>query len=218
VTHRSRPFPVVIAAPSGAGKTSLAQKLVERNDDIVFSVSATTRPQRAYERDGEHYYFVNDAAFDAMAAAGELLEWASVHDRRYGTPRMGVEDAIARGRYVVLDIDFQGARQVRRSFPDAVLIFVLPPSGEELRRRLSGRASEDRAQQLRRVHTARQELAAVNEFEYVVVNDDFAEALATIEAIVVAERHRVTRMLDLHARLEDLGHSLDQWIERESVG
>lgn len=217
MTHRSRPFPVVIAAPSGAGKTSLAQTLVERHEDIVFSVSATTRPQRPYEREGEHYHFVDDAAFDAMAAGGELLEYASVHGRKYGTPRRSVEEAIARGRYVVLDIDYQGARQVRAAFPDAVLIFVLPPSGDELGRRLEGRATEDRPQQLRRVRTAREELAAVREFDYVVVNDDFAQALAMIEAIVAAERHRVTRMLDLDVRVADLGHSLSQWIERESL-
>lgn len=139
-------------------------------------------------------------------------------------PRAQIRDA-AQGRgggarprqYVVLDIDYQGARQVRASFPDAVLIFVLPPSGEELQRRLAGRASEDRAQQIRRVHTARDELAAIREFDFVVVNDDFAVALATIEAIVTAERHKVARLLDLDDRVADLGHSLNDWIERESV-
>ena len=216
MTLRSRPFVLVISAPSGAGKTSLAHALLERRPEFAFSVSATTRPARPYEREGEHYYFVDDAGFDALIAAGELLEWAAVHDRKYGTPRKGVEAALARGAHVVLDIDYQGARQVRRAFPDAVLVFVLPPSAAELRRRLTGRASEDAAQVVRRVRTARDELAALDEFDYVVVNDDFEQALATLEAIVDAERHRLTRALDLDERTAELAANLNDWMEKES--
>jgi guanylate kinase len=216
VTLRSKPFVLVISAPSGAGKTSLAQGLIERRPEFAFSVSATTRPPRPYEREGEHYYFVDDAGFDALVADGELLEWAAVHDRKYGTPRKGVEAALAGGAHVVLDIDYQGARQVRRAFANAVLVFVLPPSAAELRRRLTGRASEDAAQLLRRVRTARDELSALDEFDYVVVNDDFGQALAALEAIVDAERHRPLRALDIGERTAELATNLEDWIERES--
>lgn len=217
MTSHSRPFALVIAAPSGAGKTSLAHALVDRHPEIVFSVSATTRPRRGYEREGVHYRFVDDAAFDRMIETGELLEWAAVHDWRYGTARHSVEEALARGEYVVLDIDYQGARQVRRAFPDAVLVFVLPPSGTELRRRLSERASEEPDQQLRRARTARIELSAVAEFDYVLVNDDFERAQAALEAIIAAERHRPDRSIDLGERIAELRTSLDDWIERESL-
>src|SRR5690606_15363831 len=127
-----RAFPLVIAAPSGAGKTSLARALVERHDDVVFSISATTRPRRGYEVHGKDYYFVDDVAFDRMISSGELLEWATVHGYRYGTPRQGVTECIRRGEVVVLDIDVQGARQIRAVFPESVLVFVLPPSAVEL--------------------------------------------------------------------------------------
>lgn len=212
---RNRPFVVVIAAPSGAGKTSLARALVERDPHLVFSVSATTRPRRSEERDGEHYHFVDDAGFDELVASGALLEWAAVHDRRYGTPRQAVERALADGHHVVLDIDVQGARAVRLAFPDAVLVFILPPSGDELNRRLARRASEDAAQRVRRLQTARAELAAVAEFDYVVVNDEFEGALGALAGIIAAERHRVERDEGIAARVAELGRRLEQLIERE---
>ena len=121
-------FPVVIAAPSGAGKTSLARSLVEQSPGVEFSISATTRPPRPMEQDGRDYFFVDDAEFDRQIASSELLEWAEVHGRRYGTPRRSIEESLARGHIVVLDIDVQGARQVRSAFPAAVLIFILPPT------------------------------------------------------------------------------------------
>lgn len=213
-----RPLPIVLAAPSGAGKTSLARALVERHADIVFSISATTRPRREYERDGVDYYFVDDAGFDAMLAAGELLESAWVHGRRYGTPLRGIRDPLTRGETVVLDIDVQGARQVRASMPDAVLVFVLPPSAEELLRRLTGRASESDAEQLERMRTALEELRSVDGFDYVVVNDDFETALGVLEAIVVAERHRTMRSQDrVQQELAHLNDGVSAFIEREGV-
>jgi guanylate kinase len=211
---KARAFPVVLAAPSGAGKTSLARALVERNEDIVFSVSATTRPARPHERPDEDYHFVGEAEFDRMTKAGELLEWALVHSRRYGTPRRSVQDALDAGRTVVLDIDFQGARQVRNAFQGAVLIYVLPPSAEELVRRLLGRGSEDDGERQRRLMTARIELAAVDEFDYIVVNDDFESALSAIEAIVRAERHRFSRADGIEDRLARLRNGLDALIQR----
>lgn len=202
-----RSFPFVLAAPSGAGKTSLARRLVERHADIVFSVSATTRPPRANERDGVDYHFVDDAGFEAMEQRGELLEWAWVHGRRYGTPVSSVQAALTQGRTVMLDIDVQGARQLREKLPDAVLVFILPPSGTELLRRLSGRASESDAERTQRLRTARSELQSADDFDYVVVNDRFEETIAVLEAILTAERHRAARARDLVreelARLDD---------------
>lgn len=189
----SRAFPIVITAPSGAGKTSLAQELVRRRADVVFSISATTRAARQGERDGVDYHFVDEASFSRLAESGELVEWAEVHGCRYGTLRRDVEAALAAGTAVVLDIDLQGARQVRRHLPEAVLVFVLPPSAAELIRRLEARATESAGQRAVRLAAAARELAAIDEFDYVVVNDDFETAVATLEAVVTAERCRRTR-------------------------
>jgi guanylate kinase len=206
-------FPVVISAPSGAGKTSLARALIERNEDIVFSVSATTRPPRDYERRGVDYRFVSDVEFDRMIENGELLEWATVHGCRYGTPRSEVARGIEAGNTVVLDIDVQGARQVRRAFPEAVLIFVLPPSAAELGRRLEGRGSEAAAQRRVRLGTALGEVGAAAEFDYIVMNDDFETAFAALESIVRAERHSVRRAGGLGGVVADLEADIRKLIE-----
>ncbi|HSK17534.1 MAG TPA: guanylate kinase [Longimicrobiales bacterium] len=208
-----RPFPLVIAAPSGAGKTSLARALVERRADLVFSLSATTRAPRPGEQDGVDYRFVSDAEFGELAERGELLEWAHVHGRRYGTLKSGVEAALAEGSTVVLDIDVQGAQLVRRVIGDAVLIFVLPPSVSEMKRRLDSRGSESVEELATRMRTARAELDAVKAFDYVVVNDDFEEALRTIEAIVAAERERVVRQPHLDEMLDGLRADIDGIIQ-----
>lgn len=202
MSFRRPAFPVVLAAPSGAGKTTLARMLVANHDDMVFSISATTRPARPREKDGHDYHFVDDATFDRMMERNELAEWAVVHGRRYGTPRSEVTSALERGRTVVLDIDVQGARQVRRMFSEALLIFVLPPSAEVLVDRLSDRASEDPDERRRRLTNARREIEAVGEFDYVVINDDLDSAYAAIESILRAEWCRVPRIRDLegHAR------------------
>jgi len=214
VTVRSRPFPVVIAAPSGAGKTSLARALVERDPKIVFSVSATTRPPRVHETDGVDYEFVDEAEFDRMLAANELVEWAVVHGHRYGTPARGIAAALARDETMVLDIDVQGARQIRRAFPDAVLIFIVPPSGAELVRRLRGRGTEPESERLRRLRNARAELHAAGEFDYVVVNDDFEGALAGLQAIVSAERRRYGRLLEPEAQIERIDREVADIVDR----
>lgn len=208
MTLRRRAFPVVISAPSGAGKTTLARGLVEGNEDMVFSISATTRSPRPKERDGRDYHFVDDATFDRMIARDELAEWAAVHGRRYGTVRSEVTAALDRGRIVVLDIDVQGARQVNRVFPDAVLVFVVPPSPAELARRLAGRASEDEAERRRRLKTARRELAAVPEFDYLVVNDDVDRALERIVGIVRGEQARVERTQGVDAFVDEFDRGL----------
>lgn len=209
-----RPFPLVIAAPSGAGKTSLARALVETRSDMVFSLSATTRAPRPGERDGVDYRFVDDAGFDALQRTGDLLEWAHVHGRRYGTLKSGVNAALAAGKTVVLDIDVQGAQQVHRALRDAVLVFVLPPSVSEMKRRLLQRGSESDEQLVTRMRTARAELDAVRDFDYVVVNDDFEDALRTIEAIVAAERERVDRQPDIEKMLDGLRADIDEIIKR----
>ncbi|HEX6306918.1 MAG TPA: guanylate kinase [Longimicrobiales bacterium] len=211
-----RPFPLVIAAPSGAGKTSLARALVETRADMVFSLSATTRAPRPGERDGVDYRFVSDADFEQLTRGDALLEWAHVHGRRYGTLRSGVEQALGEGSTVVLDIDVQGARLVRRTLPDAVLVFVLPPSVAEMKRRLQSRGSESAAELALRMRTARAELDAVTEFDYVIVNDDFEEALRTIESIVAAERERVARQPQLDTMLDRLRSEIDEMIEEST--
>lgn len=211
---RSRGFPVVIAAPSGAGKTSLAHALVDRNEDVVFSVSATTRPGRAHETDGVDYEFVDDAEFRRMVAAGELVEWAEVHGHFYGTPARGVAAAIDRGQIVVLDIDVQGARQIRARFPDSVLIFIVPPSGAELVRRLQGRGSEGDAERNRRLRNSRAELHAASEFDYIVVNDELERAVGALEAIVQAERLRYARLIDPRTELERIDSEVAAIVDR----
>jgi guanylate kinase len=209
-----RPFPLVIAAPSGAGKTSLARALVETRSDMVFSLSATTRAARTGEQNGVDYRFVDDAGFDALERSGDLLEWAEVHGRRYGTLKSGVNAALAAGKTVVLDIDVQGAQQVNRALSDAVLVFVLPPSVSEMKRRLLKRGSESEEQLTTRMRTARAELEAVTDFDYVVVNDDFEDALRTIEAIVAAERERVDRQPHIEKMLDGLRADIDEIIQR----
>ena len=168
---------VVLAGPTAVGKGTVASYIRRHHPEVRLSVSATTRSPRPGEVEGEHYYFVDDAEFDRMIAAGELLEWATVHNAsRYGTPRRPVEQAIAAGDSVLLEIDIQGARSVRRAMPEATLVFLLPPSWDELVRRLVGRGTESPAEQQRRLETAKVELAAVDEFDHQVVNRDVGDA------------------------------------------
>jgi guanylate kinase len=175
---------VVLAATSGTGKTTLAHRLVNGSPSFAFSVSATTRRPRIGEIDGVDYHFVERERFAEMIAKDELVEWAEVHGRLYGTPRSELERAAARGAHVVLDIDVQGARQIKTRIPEAQLIFVLPPDVETLIGRLTGRGTEDRADVARRLGSALQELQVVEEFDYVVVNDDLERCVGTIQSIV----------------------------------
>ena len=167
----------VLAGPTAVGKGTVSADIRERYPEVWLSVSATTRPRRPGEEDGRHYYFVDEATFDAMIAAEELLEWAVVHGRhRYGTPKRAVEEALAAGRPALLEIDLQGARQVRASMPDALFAFLAPPSWEELVRRLVGRGTETLQERESRLDTARLELAAEPEFDVEIVNDDVHRA------------------------------------------
>jgi guanylate kinase len=210
----ARTFPVIFAAPSGAGKTSIAKRLRERRNELVFSVSATTRAPRPYEKDGEHYHFVDEPEFRRMAEEGELLEWAEVHGNLYGTPRRNLEEALAAGQYLILDIDVQGSRQVRRSLPEAISIFVLPPSGPALAERLAGRGSEDTATRNRRLANACGELASVWEFDYAVVNDDIETAVRQIEEILRVESMRVLRSDNLAGYVEGMCEDIREILSR----
>lgn len=211
------PFPLVIAAPSGTGKTSLAHGLVAAERQAVFSVSATTRPMRPEERDGIDYHFISDADFDRMIEEDALVEWAIVHGRRYGTPWSSVRAALEAGSVVVLDIDIQGAKQVREVFEGAVLVFILPPTGGELNRRLSERGSEGDAERFRRLRNALDELDAVEDFDYVVVNDDFDSALERLRSIVAGERARVARVSDLRQRVRVIKEDIGQLVNEEQT-
>ena len=167
----------VLAGPTAVGKGTVSADVRARYPQVWLSVSATTRSPRPGEVDGVHYRFVSEAEFDRMTAAGELLEWAVVHGRhRYGTPRRPVEERLAAGEPVLLEIDLQGARQVRASMPEARFVFLAPPSWDELVRRLVGRGTEDEAERERRLATAQVELAAEPEFDHVIVNDDVHRA------------------------------------------
>ena len=203
-------FPLIFAAPSGAGKTSIAQALRERREDVVFSVSATTRPSRGYEQDGVHYFFRSEEEFRRMIAESQLLEWAEVHGNLYGTPRWNLEAARASGKHLILDIDVQGSRLVRHAVPEAVSVFVLPPSGEELTRRLVGRASEAPEARERRLRAARHEIAAAAEFDYVIVNEDLEASVDAVEAILKAESLRTKRLTVLPGFIDRLCEEVDQ--------
>lgn len=209
----ARSFPLVVAAPSGAGKTSLTRALLESRDDLAFSVSATTRDRRPHEREGVDYHFVDGAGFDAMIEAGEFVEWAMVHGERYGTTRAAIQAGVDAGRVVVLDIDIQGAAAIRDRFAEAVLVFVLPPSGEELSRRLAGRGSEAEAERRRRLINARAELPSAPRFDYVVVNDDFDAGVAALSAIVDAEMLRVDRQAGLEDALRAIDRDIAEILE-----
>lgn len=172
---------LVLAGPTAVGKGTVAAHIRENNPEIHLSVSATTRPARPGEVDGVHYYFVDDAEFDRLIAEDELLEYAVVHNRsRYGTPRAPIDAALAEGRTVLLEIDLQGARQVRKAEPAATLIFLLPPTWDELVQRLVGRGTEGAEERARRLRTAKVELAAQNEFDHLIVNEDVATAAAEV--------------------------------------
>ena len=174
----------VITGPSGVGKGTLVQRLLERNPKIWLSVSATTRSPREGERDGLSYFFQSRERFDALVADGGLLEWAEFAGNCYGTPRAPVEAELSTGRPVLLEIELEGARQVRRSFPDAVQIFLAPPSFEELERRIRGRGTDPEEAILRRLARAQEELKAKAEFDAVVVNDDLDQALLRLEQLM----------------------------------
>jgi len=184
--HKGKLF--VITAPSGAGKTSLIEAVMREDPGLKISVSYTTRPPRPGERNGVDYHFIDDATFLAMKGRGEFLESAEVHGYRYGTSKKVILDAVKRGEDLILEIDWQGARQVRELFPDCVGIFILPPSIEELERRMRARGQDADAVIRRRVENAREELLHAGEFKYAIINKDFDTARRQLAEIIRTER------------------------------
>lgn len=184
---------LIVSSPSGAGKTTLCARLRAEFPDLRFSVSHTTRKPRPTEVDGREYHFVSQPVFEEMIRAGAFAEWAKVHDNYYGTSLKEIDTARASAGGVIFDIDFQGARQIRAHFPESVGVFILPPSLEELERRLRGRGTEDEQATLRRLANAKREIARYGLFDYIVINDDVEQAYGRLRAIAFAERCRRRR-------------------------
>lgn len=202
-----QPFPLVLSAPSGAGKTTIARMLLSRRTDVGYSVSCTTRAPRPGEVDGVDYHFLTSEQFDAAVARGEFAEWAEVHGRKYGTLVREVKAVMDRGQHVMLDIDVQGARQVVQRFLDAVTVFVVPPSAEALVARLAGRNTESTEMLALRLRNAVQELEEAERYQHVVVNDNLEDAVSRVSAIIDEETLK-------RERLPALGKDVDRVVTR----
>ncbi len=198
------PFLLVLSSPSGGGKTTIARNLLQARDDLGYSVSATTRPRREGERDGVDYHFLERTEFLRRIEAGEFLEWATYAGHLYGTLRGEIDRIFARGRIAVLDVEVEGARQIRATFANSLHLFVLPPSAEALVGRLARRNTEAPAVIRERITRAADELAAVAEYDYAIVNEDVALAVAQVVAILDAEARRVSRQEQLVPFIERL--------------
>jgi guanylate kinase len=186
-------FPIILSAPSGAGKTTLCRGIINLHPEIYYSISVTSRPPRANEKDGQDYHFVPVKEFERMLENSELIEWAMVHDNYYGTPRKQIEDRLNAGQDVIMDIDTVGARSIKKLYSQAVTIFVLPPTFEELGKRLMGRATDSEEVISKRLNRAKLELQEIGDFEYWLINDRFEDAVKTVASIIEAERCRLMR-------------------------
>jgi guanylate kinase len=187
---------VVISSPSGTGKTTICHRLIRKSKDYVFSVSATTRPPRKNEKNGRDYHFLTDRQFDRRLKNGEFAEWARVFGYRYGTLRSSIDNALKAAKVLLCDVDVQGGMSIKKSFNNAVNIFIIPPSLTELRRRLFKRRTESPAQKKVRLKTALEELKFWNLYDYVVVNDELKTAVQEVDMIVAAEKRRAGRLMD----------------------
>ena len=203
------PFPIILSSPSGGGKTTIARELLRRRTDLGYSVSCTTRSARVGEVDGRDYYFLSRSEFERRRDAGEFAETAEVHGNMYGTLRSEIERVLGAGKHVVMDIDVQGAQQFTRAFPKSVTIFVLPPSADVLLERLRQRGTESKGQLALRLHSALQELQAVDLYQYVVVNDDLAKAVHRVSAIIDAEVVSRERVAGLRHQVSALVQQLE---------
>ena len=206
-------FPIILSAPSGGGKTTIAHQLLAVRKDVGYSVSCTTRPPRDGEVDGRDYHFRSLKDFKRGQAAGEFAESAEVHGHLYGTLRAEVERVLSSGKHVIMDIDVQGARQFAAAFPGSVLIFILPPSAEALIARLEARGTEDPKSLIRRFRSAKDELKAIDLYQYVVVNDEVDSAVAAISSIIEAEGLARSRDRTLDARVKKLMTGIQRAID-----
>lgn len=211
------PFPIILSAPSGGGKTTIAKRLLKERSDLGYSVSCTTRPRRPNERDGIDYHFLTREQFLERKANGEFAECAEVHGNLYGTLRSEIQRILSSGRHVIMDIDVQGARQMRAAFPESVTIFLIPPAAEVLLDRLEGRKTESPEQLAARLHSALHELRSVDEYQYVVVNDDLDQAVQRVSSIIDAEVVRHERVQGLQRQVEALIDRLEKEIEHHSL-
>lgn len=196
---------IVVSGPSGAGKGTICSAYLERNPHAILSVSVTTRKPRVGEKEGVNYFFRDKETFLKMVENGEFLEYAEVYGNYYGTPKKFVEEELAAGRDVILEIDIQGALQVKERFPEAVFVFIIPPSMEELKRRIVKRGTEDAETIYRRFQSAYEELNYISRYNYVIINDTVDSAVAKLEAIVLAEKCRVDRNKELYLELTGRG-------------
>jgi guanylate kinase len=203
-----KPFFLVLSAPSGGGKTTIARMLLQGREDLGYSVSATTRPKRPGEQDGVDYHFLSRKEFLERQQNGEFLEWATYGGELYGTLKSEIDRIFAQGRHAVLDVEIEGARQIRNNFQNSLLLFVLPPSAEVLVERLAGRNTEDPALVKERILRAAEELAAVAEYDYAIVNEDLVVAVAQVAAILEGEAWRVSRQDTLPTFIEQLQHDV----------
>ena len=209
-------FPVILSAPSGAGKTTIAHRLLAARSDLGYSVSCTTRPPRPDEIDGRDYHFQSNKDFEAGQRKGSFAESANVHGHLYGTLRSEVEKVLASGKHVIMDIDVQGARQFAAAFPESVLIFIVPPSISSMVERLEARATEDRRSLARRLADAQDELEALDFYQYVVVNDDLDTAVRSVSSIIDAESLKRSRGGDVTDRVRKLQADLKREIGKHT--
>jgi guanylate kinase len=211
------PFPVILSSPSGGGKTTIAHRLLVERGDVGYSVSCTTRPPREGEVQGKDYHFLTEAEFVSGQKKAEFAESAEVHGHLYGTLRAEVEQVLASGRHVIMDIDVQGARQFAKAFPKSVLIFILPPSADVLVERLRMRGTEDSDSLIRRFKSAKDELKAIDLYQYVIVNDEIDSAVAAVSSIINAEGLSRSRNANLGVRVEELMNGIQRAIDQYSA-
>ncbi|MFL5545545.1 MAG: guanylate kinase [Gemmatimonadaceae bacterium] len=211
------PFPIILSSPSGGGKTTIAHKLLALRRDVGYSVSGTTRAPREGEVHGRDYHFLTVQEFKAGQKAGNFAESALVHGDLYGTLRAEVDRVLGSGRHVIMDIDVQGARQFLRAYPQSVLIFVVPPSAEALVDRLKGRGTEEAKSLIRRFKSAKDELKAIDLYQYVIVNDTIDSAVAAVASIIDAEGAKRSRIQGLDERVAELINGIQRAIEQYSA-
>jgi guanylate kinase len=210
------PFPLILSAPSGGGKTTIARRLLETRRDVGYSISCTTRAPRNGEVDGRDYFFLTKEEFRARRERGEFAECAEVHGQWYGTLHSEIKRVLDDRKHVIMDIDVQGAAQLARAFPQAVLVFVLPPSADVLLERLRARRTENRSSLARRMMNALEELRHAESYQYVVVNDVLDRAVARVSAVIEAETSRRERVHDLEAQVQSLIARLQREVDNHS--